>query len=331
MAEQELPLRVRAICIPGGPRARALRVRQILAKGCGGRKFIGYKGMSVVGDPLQAVRRPRSGPLAQGSTMRISSRAAAAALVVVAIAPSPAPAQSDSATGSGLSLYAETRLVSRYIWRGYGLSRNAASLQPWVEASLPFGLSVNAFGTSAVDHHMQLDEAQLGVGYKREVGDWEFGAGYLHYIMTGTETEPSSAADPLTTTTSGEWYLSVTRNWTDGWATLTYSRGNGTGKGNSVNLWIERDFSWGNDRWNAQPYVQVDYLDEYGAPSGFENRLSMIELGLPVLFRVGPVQLLAAAQVSFIPSPYVRAANRDADATGNIVLPWFSFGIVYEP
>lgn len=287
--------------------------------------------MSLAGDTPQGVRRLLSGPLAQGSTMRFMSRAAAAALVVGGLAPSPAPAQSDSASGSAFSLYTEMRLVSRYIWRGYDDSRNTASIQPWIEASLPLHFTANAFATSGVDHHQQIDEAQLGLGYKREVGDWEFGAGYLHYIMTGTETEPSPSDDPLMTTTSGEWYLSATRNWTDGWATLTYSRGNRAGKGNSVNLWVEQDFSWGNDRWNAQPYLQVDYLDEYGAPAGFENRLSMIELGLPVLFRVGPVQLLAAAQVSFIPSPYVRALNRDADATGNIALPWFSIGIVFEP
>lgn len=262
--------------------------------------------------------------------MRLLSQCSAGALLALALAPTPATAQTDSAAGPAISIYAETRLVSRYVWRGYDLSQSNAAVQPWIELSLPFGLSVNAFATSALDSHRETDEAQLGVGYARELGDWELGAGYLHYIMPGTETEPSAAEDPLETTTSGEVYLSLTRNWTDGLATLTYSRGNRSGKGNSINLWVERDFSWGDDRWQAQPYMQADYLDQYGAPTGLDNRLAMIEFGLPVLFQLGPVQLLAAAQVSFIPSEYVRALNRDAGASGRTVLPWFSLGVVYE-
>ena len=248
---------------------------------------------------------------------------------VARAAPAVGVASTDSGTAA-VELHAETRLVSRYIWRGFDDSRNTPSIQPWIELSLPLGFTVNAFGSSGVDRHMQLDEAQLGFGYKRELGDWELGAGYLHYILPGTETEPSPSEDPLMTTSSGEYFLSLTRNWERGYATLTYSRGNRAGKGNSVNLWVEQDYSWGGERWEAQPYLQVDYLDEYGAPAGFENRLSMIEFAVPVMVRVGPVKLLAAAQVSFIPSPYVRASNRLAGATGDIALPWFSIGVVYE-
>ena len=262
--------------------------------------------------------------------MRPLSHLCATALLSLALAPSAAGAQTDSSAAPAVSVYAETRLVSRYVWRGYDLSQGNAAVQPWVELSLPFGLSANAFLTSALDDHRDVDEGQLGVGYSREVGDWEFGGGYLHYIMPGTQTEPSAADDPLETTTSGEWYAALTRNWTDGWATLTYSRGNRSGKGNSLNLWVEQDFSWGDDRWAAQPYLQVDYLDEYGAPAGLDNRLAMVEVGVPVLFTLGPVQLLAAAQVSFIPSRYVRAANLDAGASGRTVLPWFSIGVAFE-
>jgi len=262
--------------------------------------------------------------------MRPLSQLCALALLALALSPAPAAAQTDTAAGPSLSIYAETRLVTRYVWRGYDLSQGTTAVQPWVELSLPFGLAANAFTTSAFDDHRDLDEGQLGVGYSREIGAFELGAGYLHYIMPGTETEPSSAEDPLETTTSGEFFVSLTRNWTDGWATLTYSRANRSGKGNSVNLWVEQDFSWGDDRWQAQPYLQVDYLDQFGAPSGLDNRLAMLEVGVPVLFSLGPVQLLAAAQVSFIPSQYVRAVNLDAGGSGRTVLPWFSLGVVFE-
>jgi uncharacterized protein (TIGR02001 family) len=263
--------------------------------------------------------------------MRLHLTLAVLAVLASAIVPPHAVAQADSAVAPAFSVYAETRLVSRYIWRGYDDSRNTPSLQPWIELSLPFGFTTNAFGTSGLDRHRQLDEVQLGIGYKHALGDWELGAGYLHYILPGTETEPSPSEDPLMTTTSGEFFASLTRNWENGYATLTYSRGNHAGKGNSVNLWVEQDFATADERWAAQPYVQVDYLDEYGAPSAFENRLAMIEIGVPVLFRVGPVQLLAAAQVSFVPSPWVRAANGDAGAGRNSVIPWFSLGLVYDP
>jgi hypothetical protein len=243
-------------------------------------------------------------------------------------APAIAAAPTDSGTAA-FALHAEARLVSRYIWRGFDDSRNTASVQPFVELTLPLGFTANAFGSSGVDRHMQLDEAQLGVGYKRTLGDWELGAGYLHYILPGTETEPSPGAHPLMTTTSGEYFLALTRNWEKGYATLTYSRGNRAGKGNSVNVWVEQDVATADGRWTAQPYLQLDYLDEYGAPAGFENRFSMIEIGMPVLFQLGPVQLLAAAQVSFIPSPWIRIANAGAGASRDVALPWFSIGIVF--
>lgn len=264
--------------------------------------------------------------------MRLMSHVPALVSLVLLAAAAQATAQTDTASGSGFSVYAETRLVSRYVWRGYDLTQTASALQPWVEVGLPFGLTVNAFATTALDSHRDLDEAQLSLGYKGDIGGgWELGAGYLHYEMPGTETEPGAdPMDPLATSRSGEVYFALTRNWEGGFATLTYARGNRSGKGNSVNLWAQHDFTYFDERVTAQPYFQIDYLDEYGPPTGFENRLSQIEIGVPVFLRVGPVQLLAAAQVSFVPSPYVRAANLAAGATNNIAQPWFSMGIVYE-
>jgi uncharacterized protein (TIGR02001 family) len=252
-------------------------------------------------------------------------------LALVAL-PAPAAAQSDSAAGSGLGVYAETRLVSRYVWRGYDLSQGSRAIQPYVELSLPFGLTANAFATSALDSHRDVDETQLSLGYKADLGGgFELGAGYVLYHMPGTETEPGAdPMDPLAASSSGELFIGLTRSWEGGFATLTYSRGDRSGKGNSLNLWAQHDLTWLDERVTAQPYFQIDYLDEYGPPARFADRLSMLEVGVPVLVRVGPVQLLAAAHVSFVPSAYVREANAAAGATSNVALPWFSLGVVFD-
>lgn len=264
--------------------------------------------------------------------MRLMSHVPALAVLALLAAPRAATAQADSAAGSGFSLYAETRLVSRYIWRGYDLSQSARALQPYVEVGLPFGLTANAFATSALDSHRDLDEAQVGIGYQADIGGgWELGAGFLDYEMPGTATEPGpDASNPLAAGRTGELYVSLTRNWEDGYATLTYSRGDRSAKGNSVNVWAQQEVRWRDGRVTAQPYVQADYLDEYGPPARFADRFAMVEFGVPVLVRLGPVQLLAAAHLSFVPSAYVRAVNGEAGATDNIALPWFSLGIVID-
>jgi hypothetical protein len=264
--------------------------------------------------------------------MRLLSHAAAPALLALALVPAPAAAQSDSSAASGFSIYAETRLVTRYIWRGYDDARKAASLQPYVELGLPYGITTYAWATGGLDSHRDVDEINLSVRYAQTFGDWEVGLGYLHYILPGTLTEPGpDPVDPLLRSTTGEVFLSLTRSWETGSAALTYSRGNRAMKGNSLELRIEGDYSWGDEAWTAQPYLQLNYLDEYGATRGFDNRFSMIEVGVPVLRRLGPVQFLAGAHVSFVPSAYVRASNAAAGATSGVAIPWFTIGVVYEP
>jgi hypothetical protein len=260
------------------------------------------------------------------------SHAAASALFALALLPAPAAAQSDSSAATGFSFYAETRLVSRYIWRGYDDARKVASLQPYVELGLPYGFTAYAWATGGLDSHRDLDEVNLSLRYTQAFGDWEVGLGYLHYILPGTKTEPGpDPIDPLLPSTTGEFFVSLARNWATGAATLTYSRGNRAMKGNSVELRIEEDLPWADEAWRAQPYLQLNYLDEYGAPRTFDNRFSMIEIGVPILRRIGPVQLLAGAHVSFIPSPWVRTLNAEAGAGSDVAVPWFTLGLVYEP
>src|SRR5512135_3192423 len=140
----------------------------------------------MLGRPLRPRPLPTPGP-----SMRRMSHAAAPALLALALLPAPAAAQSDSAAAPAFSLYAEMRLVSRYIWRGYDDAQKTPSLQPYVETGLPFGFTANAFATTAFDRHHDLDEVQLGLGYSQAFGDWEFGVGYLQYLLPGTLTEPS--------------------------------------------------------------------------------------------------------------------------------------------
>lgn len=243
-----------------------------------------------------------------------------------------AAAAQESDSSSGPAIYAEARVVSRYVWRGYDLSGAKPAFQPYVEVTLPGGLGFNAFTTSALDRKTEFDEAQLGLTFRREVrGAWEVGFGYLLYVMPGTQTEPSpEGRDSLSPAMSGEFVASVTRNWDAGYVALTYSRGHGSGAGNSVNLWAQRTFAWAGERWSVEPYVQADYLDEYGPPSGFGDRMSGVEIGVPVYRRLGGLRLQLAGYVTVVPSGYVRDANGSAGGSARRVLPWAAAGVVYE-
>jgi hypothetical protein len=259
---------------------------------------------------------------------------AALAVFVSAFVPPEVAAQSDSAAAPApaFSVAAELQLVSRYIWRGYDDARKAASLQPYVEVGMPLGVTISAWGTSGLDRHREVDELDFTLDCTHEFGAWAVGAGYLYYVLPGTLTEPGpNADDPLASGTSGEVYVTLARAWEDGSATLTYARGNRAMRGNSVNLRVEQTLASADEVWSAAPYVSVDYLDEYGAPQALGQRFSMVEVGIPVARRLGPVKFLAAAHVSFIPSAWVRDVNAEAGADRNVAIPWFSIGVAYEP
>jgi uncharacterized protein (TIGR02001 family) len=254
------------------------------------------------------------------------------AVVVSAFAPATVAAQSDSATAPSFSVSAEMQLVSRYMWRGFDLSRKTASLQPYVEVGMPLGFTASAWATSGLDSHQQVDEVDFTLGYTHAFGGWEVGGGYLHYVLMGTATEPGADLEnPLATTTSGELFATLARTWDDGSATLKYSRGNRSMRGNSLNLRVEQTLASADEVWGASPYFSVDWFDQYGAPQAFADRLTSVEVGVPVSRQLGPVSLVAALRVSFIPSRWMRDLNAGAGADNHIAVPWFSLGIVYEP
>jgi hypothetical protein len=264
--------------------------------------------------------------------MRCQLSVAAMTVFVSAFAPSTVAAQSDSATAPSFSVSAEMQLVSRYVWRGFDLSRKTASLQPYVAIGMPLGFTASAWATSGLDSHRQVDEVDLTLDFTHELGNWALGGGYLHYVLMGTATEPGAdLADPLATSTMGEVYATLARSWDDGSATLKYSRGNRAMRGNSVNLRVEQSFASADEAWGATPYLSVDWFDQYGAPKAFADQLTMVELGVPVTRTLGPVTLVAAARVSFIPSRWMRTVNAETGADNHIAIPWFSVGARFEP
>jgi uncharacterized protein (TIGR02001 family) len=264
--------------------------------------------------------------------MRHQLSLAAMAVFVSAFAPSTVAAQADSASAPAFSVSAEMPLVSRYIWRGFDLSRKTASLQPYVALGMPLGFTASAWATSGLDSHRQVDEVDFTLDYTHELGGWALGAGYLHYVLTGTLTEPSAdLLNPHATTTCGEVFVTLARNWDDGSATLKYSRGNRSMKGNSVNLRVEQTLASADEKWGASPYFSVDWLDQFGVPAAFADRLTMIQVGVPITRTLGPVTLLAAVHVSFVPSSWMRGLNAETGADNHIAVPWFSVGVRFEP
>lgn len=251
----------------------------------------------------------------------------AALLAATASAQDVPPAPAPEVPAGAVTIGSEVAVVSRYVWRGYELSGGAASLQPWLTLDHQSGLGVNLFGHTALDRQVELDEAQVGAHFAFTVRDaWDVDVGYLTYIMPGTETEPSGGDDPFAPTTSSELYLAVTRPLGAFAVTVTYARGFGLGRGNSVNVWLEREVSLRGETLGATPYLQADYLDQYAAPRSLRDRVAAVEAGVPVGLALGVVRVSVAAHLTWITSPYVRASNAAAGARGRL-LPWLSFGV----
>jgi hypothetical protein len=110
--------------------------------------------------------------------------------------------------------------------------------------------------------------------------------------------------------------------------TLTYGRGTGASRGNGVNLAVETDLTLG-DRLRVGPAIQLDYLDQYGAPAGLADRISSLELRLPVSYAVGRLSLMAAGYLTLVQSPYVREANLAAGGSAHTLVPWFAAGLSF--
>jgi hypothetical protein len=257
---------------------------------------------------------------------RVAAVLPVAALLAATLKAQDVPPAPDVPAGA-FTMSAELAVVSRYVWRGYELSRGAASVQPWLTLDHRSGFGLNLFSASALDRSVELDEAQLGAHFAfTPRAGWGVDVGYLTCVMPGTETEPGAGADPLALTTSSEAYLAVTRPAGAVAVTMTLSRGFGLGRGTSINLWLERAWALRGETVTATPYVQVDYLDQYGAPRSVRDRVAALEAGVPVSFALGATSVTVAAHLTWVTSPYVRAGNAAA-GSGHRLLPWLSIGV----
>jgi uncharacterized protein (TIGR02001 family) len=95
-----------------------------------------------------------------------------------------------------LDVSAGFTLTSRYVSSGFALSDGVA-FQPWAEASLN-GFYVGAWGSNTSPAGAGADfELDLYLGYRNEIGQFNYDIGYAHYFMIS----PSSS--------SGEAYLNM--------------------------------------------------------------------------------------------------------------------------
>jgi hypothetical protein len=244
-------------------------------------------------------------------------------------------AAADRASGgrATVSAYAQVLVVSCYIWRPYDLSMNQPAVQPYAELHLPARFVVLGFTSVALDHTTELDEVQLGITWSHHLaGAFDFALGYQLFLLPGTQTEPGTDPhDPLRFTTTGEFTMSVTGTWSGGFAELTYARGYGTSDGNSVNLWLQQTIGLGGlQRLQMEPFFQFGYLDQYGPPPALAEKLSGIEIGVPVYWRVGGLSLEVSGQLDWVPSNYIRTSNgASPGGSSDALLPWASVGIVW--
>ena len=225
----------------------------------------------------------------------------------------------------------EMQIVSRYLWRGFDLGVGKPALQGYGEVRVPAGLGFSAWASSALDRHTQLDEIQLGATYGRTIGDWEAGLGYLAYLLPGTETEPNPGPDPMAWSESGEISVYLARNWESGSVWLTYSRGHGNSRGNSLNLWAQRVVPLGKEGWTVEPTFEADYLDEYDAPGGLAQRLTQLHLALPLAYTTGSLRFAVEPHLTAVPSDFVREANRSVGGSARTLVPWFAVTLTWEP
>jgi hypothetical protein len=234
-----------------------------------------------------------------------------------------------------LILQADLRLVSSYMWRGYDLSRGAPSVQPWVQAELgqgPLaGLTLALWGSAAIDRTPELDEFDVMLGFHRSLTPvFDVYAGAWLYVMPGTESLDGSADDPLAPDINFELFLAGSAALGNGFVQLTYSRGFLTAEGNSLGLFgqysLETPFPW----LTLEPYAQLDYLDEFGAPPGLEDRIAAVEGGLVVHLKFNRVGLFLMGSGIWVTSPYVRGTNVETGAPSASLVPYGAISVAWE-
>lgn len=115
--------------------------------------------------------------------------AAAAAVVFLAGTGIPVSAEEEKPTGD-LSV----AMLSKYVWRGYELSKDSLVIQPSLTASYR-GFGLNLWGNLDTDQDMALfgtdgnnwNETDMTLSYDNAVGMMSYSVGYIYYALDGAD------------------------------------------------------------------------------------------------------------------------------------------------
>lgn len=85
-------------------------------------------------------------------------------------------------------------LLSKYVWRGYELSKNSLVIQPSLTAAYK-GIGVNLWGNLDTDQNMNLygteganwNETDMTISYDNAVGMINYSLGYIYYGLDGAD------------------------------------------------------------------------------------------------------------------------------------------------
>jgi len=106
------------------------------------------------------------------------------------------------------SASADVAFLSKYVWRGWELSKDSLVIQPSITAEYK-GFSMNLWGNLDTDNKVKeeadFNETDLTVAYDTSVGDFDIGVGYIYYALDGPDTQEfyasvCAAAIPLAPT-----------------------------------------------------------------------------------------------------------------------------------
>jgi len=97
---------------------------------------------------------------------------------------------SEAAEEERPTLSADVAFLSKYIWRGYELSRNSLVIQPSVTAGYK-GFGLNIWGNLDTDMYgydqQKWNETDMTVSYDHSFGPVGLGVGYIYYALDGTD------------------------------------------------------------------------------------------------------------------------------------------------
>ena len=90
------------------------------------------------------------------------------------------------------SASADVSFFSKYVWRGWELSKDSLVIQPSVTAEYK-GVSMNLLGNLDTDQKVKeeadFNETDLTMAYDTSVGDFDIGVGYIYYALDGPDTQ----------------------------------------------------------------------------------------------------------------------------------------------